>query len=258
VGSDLLGGAILPTPSGSNLTGGVCPARASGNPCPIAVRGAPGTGLSGLGTCPAHATGHACPFAGSSGRKFRAPRFGMGSLGQTTSYTDAATGWSVGAAGQINNNAGSNVYDQYMTPDPGTYGPFTVDASGNVSLTATGAAIWSAASGALVASNAIAPPTPAAAAPVTSAAPAAAAPGSGGTPIYGGVAASVPAIAAAGASFFAAPTGYAAAPAAAAAPVSWWNQTTTLFGTKIANSSLAVGGAVIAAVALTMGKKKGR
>ncbi|MGA2475579.1 MAG: hypothetical protein ABSF73_03055 [Terriglobia bacterium] len=166
----------------------------------------------------------------------------MGSLGQQ--FVDPPTGWTVNSVGTINDNTGTAVYTQDMTPAPGTYGPFTVDSMGNISE--AGLNIWLASGGLQsIPATTIGAPTLPAPAKAAAQTPAAA------------VAATVPPIAAASASFFAPPTGYTAAPAAAA-PVSWWNQTTTLFGTKIANSSLAVGGAVIAAVALTMGKKKGR
>jgi len=232
----------LPYPVGTDLLGGVCPAVASGQPCPIATPSAPGTGLSGLGTCPAHASGHGCPLAGMTRRRFRAPRFGMGSLGQQ--FVDPNTQWSVNSVGTINDNTGTAVYTQDMTPAPGTYGPFTVDSMGNVSE--AGLNIWLASGGLQsIPATTIGAPTLPAPAKAAAQSPAAA------------VAATVPPIAAASASFFAPPTGYTAAPAAAA-PVSWWNQTTTLFGTKIANSTLAIIG-VVGAISITaLSKKKGR
>lgn len=232
VGTDLLGSGPLPSPSGSNLTGQPCPVKASGQPCPLAPRAAPGNGRAYAAACPS-----SCPFTGSA-RKFRAPRFGMGFLGQQ--YIDPQTLWTVNSVGTINDNTGSAVYDQDMTPAEGTYGPFTVDEHGNI--TQGGATIYTAASGLIM--------TPL----VTSAAPALSQPA---TATAAKVAATVAPIASSTAAFLAAPTGYTAA-STAAAPVSWWNGSTRLFGTTIKNSSLAVGAVIFGGAALMLGKKKGR
>ncbi|HEV2225116.1 MAG TPA: hypothetical protein VGR84_19140 [Candidatus Acidoferrales bacterium] len=64
----------------------------------------------------------------------------------------------------------------------------------------------------------------------------------------------------AGSSFFGPPTGYTASspPGAPPSSPSWFSGTTSLFGTTFSNSTLAVGGVLLAALAMLAGGKKRR
>jgi hypothetical protein len=274
IGTDITGGySPLPSAVGTDLSGATCPAAASGQPCPLAAK--PAAGLGRIGSvCPAIAHGHACPLHGLGRVRLRLPRFGMGALGDsTTSYVNADNGWSVSPSGIISDNNGGTQYVQGGAA--GTYGPFIVDDSGNiVDQSAGGLAVYYASTGlvgasyaAAVAAMPAAPitgtnPTPAqiqASYPQLSAAQAQAIVTAAPTMTAAQLSAALNAAGAAAsstASLLKAPTGYSAVPAAAVAP-SWWNGSTSLFGTTIKNSTLAIAGLLGGALLLS-GKKKGK
>jgi len=222
--------AYLPSAVRSDLTN--CPAAAAGQACPIAPPQIPGAMRTGH-VCSAKATGHACPFGSGSASKPRWPKFGLSGLGQgSTGYVDAS-GYSVDPSGNIFDNYGNQVY-QAGSGATGNFGPFFVDTDGGVLLGNTNTVIWDPVAG-LVATA----PTASTAATKTATATAT-------------TAAPVP-----GSSFFGLPTGY-AQPTATAPPTSWWNGSTSLFGTTIQNSTLAIGGGIAALAAVILGGKKRR
>jgi len=219
--------AYLPTPIQSDLTT-YCPAAAAGHSCPAAS--------PGQRSCPAKATGRACPVATYTLRK-TFPSFGMSGLrGYSGSYyVDPSSNYSVEATGPglatIFDSAGDTIYQSGSGALNQNFGPFSVDAVGNIYVGAV--EVWDTDNGL----TGVTPPTAASAAPaVASTAAKAPAPGSG---------------------FWAGPVGYTNAPAAAPAPAaSWFDKTTTLFGMTLKNSDLVVGGGVAALIA--MGAKKKR
>ena len=173
------------------------------------------------------------------------PRFGLGSLGASSTFTDAATGYSIDASGDIWDINGTNVWDPGADAGTvGTFGPFTVDAAGSVWF--GGQLVWNSVTG-------IAPPTGQTSQPY-------------GTPtgkqiqttgsIFNPLATPGGQAQPSGSSFFASPTGYAAPGAQPTAPTpSFWNQKTTLFGSQIPNTDL-IAGLAVGAIALTMLRKK--
>jgi hypothetical protein len=164
------------------------------------------------------------------------PRFGMGSLGQSAVIYVDSSGWSIEANGTITDNMGNVQWEASEVGLAGTYGPFLVSANGTISDPASGVAYW---------------------APATVVAPSPT--GIPNTVTTGSIPAAVgpaPATNAAAATFFNPPTGYAAATPVTPTPVSWWNQSTTLFGTVIKNTDLVALGAVSAVAVALMAKKK--
>jgi hypothetical protein len=221
-----------PFPVGTDLIGGGCPAVSAGKSCPIAPPAAPGNGR-GLGTCAAHASGRGCPLAGMG--RLRLPRFGMSGLGAANHYLDPS-GYMVDASGNITDTYGNIIWSP-ASGGVGNFGPFQTDSSGSVLQGST--IIYDGPNDQLVATGA---------------------PGSGPASDLSRVTVVktvAPGGAASTASFLAPPTGYAGAQPVVQ-PLSWWNQSTTLFGTVIKNSTLALGGGIAAAAALMLGSKKRR
>ena len=237
-GTDLLGRAPLPFSSQSDLCG---------QSCPHAMRSAPGNGHGA--TCAHQAAGQPCPFTKSAHAaglgRMKMPRFGLGSLGQTTLYTDTTTGYSVDSNGYIWDPSGSDVWDPTAdSGQGGNFGPFQVTDS-NLIYGPNGI-IWPVSASTQTV-------------PVGPSQPSGTATGkqiqTTGS-IFNPLATPGGQAQPSGSSFFASPTGYAAPGAQPTAPTpSFWNQKTTLFGSQIPNTDL-IAGLAVGAIALTMLRKK--
>jgi hypothetical protein len=206
--------AFLPTAINPDLTTN-CPAAAAGSSCPAA--------LPGSYACPARATGRTCPVQTVTKRR-NFPSFGLGGLRGYSGnyYVDTASGYSVEAMGAgaatIFDSAGDTIYQSGSGGLLQNYGPFYVDADGNIYVGAV--EVWDTQDGL----TGVAPPATASAAPAVATATKAVATSTTQAP---------------GSGFWAAPVGYQTAAAPAPLSTSWFDKSTTLFGMTLKNSDLA-------------------